>query len=373
MRTTTIELPAPAPGTARHLVVHAFGAEGARPKAYLQAALHADELPGVLVLRQLLPMLEAAEREGRLRGQLVIVPMANPIGTGQSLMQSHLGRYDLARMTNFNRGWPDFAPALIERLAGRLGGVAAENTALARAVLRELADAMPARDENRALRRALCTLAVDADLVLDLHCDLEAAVHLYLGTPLWPDAADLAAVIGAEAVMLDEASGGHPFDEVFSAPWWQLARAYPDNPVPQACLSGTLEYRGLRDVEEPTAEADAVALLQFLVRRGVVDGEPAPLPAARCEATPLAGAAMIEAPIGGIVLFDVVPGQTVAAGQRVARLVDPLQPGEVAVTSPASGRVFARCLRGFVRAGDVVVKVAGREAAPRPAGSLLPN
>ena len=209
--------------------------------------------------------------------------------------------------------------------------------------------------------------------MLDLHCDLEAAVHLYLGTPLWPDAADLAAEIAAEAVMLDEASGGHPFDEAFSTPWWTLARRFPDRPIPQACLAGTLEYRGQRDVDDALAAADAGALLRFLVRRGVVDGDAGDLPIPRCEATPLAGAAMIEAPIGGIVLFDVAPGQDVAAGQRVARLIDPLRRDEVEVVSPVAGRVFARSLRGFSRAGDVIVKVAGSQPIERRAGGLLPN
>ncbi|HMR32195.1 MAG TPA: M14 family metallopeptidase [Geminicoccaceae bacterium] len=373
MRTTRIDLPAAAPGTERHLLVHRLGRPGSSPKAYLQAAIHADELPGVMVLRHLMPMLEAAEAEGRLRGEVVLVPMANPIGAAQGLMQSHLGRYDLVRMSNFNRGWPDFTAQLADRVAERLGDDAESNVAVIRAELRQLAEELPAGDENRALRRELCRLAVDADLVLDLHCDLEAAMHLYLGTPLWPGAADLSAEIGAEAVMLDEASGGSPFDEVFSAPWWVMARRFPDRPIPLACLAATIEYRGIRDVEDGLARGDAEVLLRFLVRRGVVDGAVQDLPIARCEATPLTGAAMIEAPASGIVLFDVTPGEEVEAGQRVARLVDPLQRAEVAVATPVSGRVFARSLRGFARAGDVIVKVAGREPIAGRGGSLLPN
>jgi predicted deacylase len=372
METLRIDLTPPSPGTSRHLVAHRLGRPGGRPKAYLQAAIHADELPGVLVLRHLLGLLEEAERQGRIRGEIVLVPMANPIGAAQSVMQSHLGRFDLARMTNFNRGWPDFKAPLIERMAERLGDDAAENVAAAREVLRQLAAEMPAGDENAGLRRELTRLAIDADIVLDLHCDLEAAMHIYLGTPLWPDAADLAAEVGAEAVMLDEQSGGNPFDEAFSAPWWLLARAFPDRPIPSACLAATLEYRGQRDVADALARPDAEALLRFLVRRKVVAGDAGPLPAARCRATPLTGAVMIPAPLGGIVLFDVEPGQEVTAGQRVARLVDPLRPGETEVTTPVAGRVFARSLRGFARQGDVIVKVAGAEPV-RARGSLLPN
>ncbi|MBS1221081.1 MAG: succinylglutamate desuccinylase/aspartoacylase family protein, partial [Proteobacteria bacterium] len=52
--TSSIELPSPAPGTEQTLRVHRYGAPGARPKAYFQAALHADEIPGLLVAQHLL-------------------------------------------------------------------------------------------------------------------------------------------------------------------------------------------------------------------------------------------------------------------------------------------------------------------------------
>ena len=56
----TIELPAMTPGGGRRLAVHRFGRRGARPKAYLQAAIHANELPGTMALHNLMPMLVEA-------------------------------------------------------------------------------------------------------------------------------------------------------------------------------------------------------------------------------------------------------------------------------------------------------------------------
>ena len=43
-----IVLPSMTPGTGRSVVYHRFGRRGARPKAYLQAAIHANELPGAI-------------------------------------------------------------------------------------------------------------------------------------------------------------------------------------------------------------------------------------------------------------------------------------------------------------------------------------
>ncbi|OYY09383.1 MAG: hypothetical protein B7Y70_10275, partial [Rhizobiales bacterium 35-68-8] len=60
-----------------------FGTPGARPKAYLQAGLHADEFPGMLALRHLAAELAVADAEGRITGEVVVVPQANPVGLTQ--------------------------------------------------------------------------------------------------------------------------------------------------------------------------------------------------------------------------------------------------------------------------------------------------
>ena len=163
MTVERIELPSPAPGTRRHLLVHRFGREGARPKAYLQAGLHADELPGVAILVHLLERLEALDATGAVRGEVVVVPVANPVGLAQSVMGQTLGRYDLAQMSNFNRGWPELGEAVAERVGGRLGGDADANGELVRETMVELARELPADSENAALRKELFCTAVGAD------------------------------------------------------------------------------------------------------------------------------------------------------------------------------------------------------------------
>ena len=89
-------------GTARSLVVHRYGAAGARPKAYLQASLHADETPPMLVAHHLAALLDDAARADRIAGEIVLVPAANPIGLDQNVAGTHVGRYELAGGGNFN-------------------------------------------------------------------------------------------------------------------------------------------------------------------------------------------------------------------------------------------------------------------------------
>src|SRR4051794_4796187 len=96
------------PGTARHIAIHRYTGGGG-PSVYMQASLHANELPAMLVAQHLIALLDAADAGGRIIGEIVIVPVANPIGLGQAVDGVHLGRYELATGQNFNRGFFDHA------------------------------------------------------------------------------------------------------------------------------------------------------------------------------------------------------------------------------------------------------------------------
>lgn len=364
------------PGTERSLSVLRFGVEGARPKAYFQASLHADELPAMLVANHLVERLKRAAEADAMRGEVVVVPVANPIGLGQFVQGHAMGRFALAGAGNFNRHFPDLDEALDDDVVQRLGEDAQTNVCIVRAALEQALDDMQPTDEVACLRHTLLALAIDADIALDLHCDSESVMHLFLGTPLWPDAADLSAQLGSRATLLATESGGHPFDEAVGGPWWSLAERCPQFPVPPACLSGTVEFRGRDDVDEALAAADADNLYRFLQRRGVIDGDPGPLPEALCDATPLEGADLIRSPVAGVIAYEKEPGEVVAAGDVVARVVDPLNTdftsARTALTSRCTGVLYGRTQDRLARPGKLVCKVAGSEPLPgRHAGNLI--
>lgn len=365
MRRETVALPQVAPGTRREVEVWRFGEPGARPKAYLQAGLHADELPGMLVLKRLAERLADAD----IAGEVVIVPVANPIGLAQQVGGYLRGRYEENTAGNFNRDYADLAEPVAAAVAGRLGADAAANVAAIRAAMGEALAALAPVGELAVLRHRLLALAHDADIVLDLHADNEAVLHLYTGTPLWPDAADLAADLGAPVVLLAEVSGGNPFDEACSGPWWALARRFPDAAVPAACLAATVELRSNNAVDAGLVEADAAALLRFLTRRGVVRGSVA-APGEACAATPLAAMQQVIAPVAGIVVYAAALGARVEAGEVVARIVDPLG-ASVEVAARTSGVLFARHDQPVAWPGKVIGKIAGTAPLPERRGRLL--
>jgi hypothetical protein len=361
-----IELPSMTPGTARGIAVHRFGRPGARPKAYLQAAIHANELPGTMALHHLTPMLLAADRRGLVKGEIIVVPTVNPIGLSQLVGNNHLGRYDFAGRENFNRFWLDLSAPVAERIRRRLGSDAAGNVALIRAAALAALEAMKPANELQTLRVEAMKLSIDADIVLDLHCDMEALLHLFISRRDWPGPARvLAADIGSEATLYNE-----PFPEsltfsgVNSALWPRLAALFPKAKIPQACLSATIEYRGQHDVTHELGESDARCLYRFLVRRGLIAGNAGPLPKLKTGATPIAGMDVGYAPRAGMLTYLLAKGTRVRRGQTVCEVIDPADPrgpkARVPVKARTDGILFSRRTDGRLAwPGMVLFRIAG--------------
>jgi hypothetical protein len=222
----------------------------------------------------------------------------------------------------------------------------------------------------------LFSLSVDADIILDLHCDNQAVMHLYTGTPNWPAAEDLAAELDSHATLLATQSGGNPFDEAAASVYWRLAETFADKNIPCACLGATIELRGEADVDETMATADARALIRFLQRRSLISGSPQEPAVARYPATPLAAVELVRNPHAGIISFEKKPGDEVKKGDLVAILIDPLvvdhQQARTEIRANTSGLLFARIAKRFMPAGQVIAKIAGAEVLPnRVPGQLM--
>jgi hypothetical protein len=362
----TIALPSMTPGTGRGIAVHRFGRAGARPKAYLQAAIHANELPGAMALHHLMPMLVEAGRRGRIKGEIIVVPTVNPIGLSQLVGNIHLGRYDFLGRDNFNRNWLDLSGAVAERSGRRLGQNAGDNVAAIRAAALAALGAMKPVNELQALRVEAMKLSIDADIALDLHCDQEAALHLFISRRDWPGPASLlAADIGAEATLYNDPYPEHlTFSGVNSALWARLAERYPSANIPQACFSATIEYRGQHDVNHALGESDAGNLYRFLVRRGVIAGRAGKPPRLKAEATPMEGMDVGYAPRPGMLVYHVAKGSKVKKGTPICEVIDPADPrgpkARVQVIARTDGILFSRKLDGRLAwPGAVLFRIAG--------------
>ncbi len=364
-----IALPTMTPGTARTITVHRFGKAGARPKAYFQAAIHANELPGAMALHHLMPMLVEADRRGRIKGEIIVVPTINPIGLSQVSGSTHLGRYDFVGRENFNRNWHDLSGEVAARVGAQLGRNAKDNVALIRKAALAALAAMKPVNELQALRVAAQKMSVDADIVLDLHCDSDAVLHLFISRADWPGAAQpLAADIGAQATMYnDPYPTALTFSGVNGALWARLAERFPAAAIPQACLSATIELRSQHDVSHALGASDAANLYRFLVRRGIISGRAGALPRLKAEATPIAGMDVGYSPANGILVYHVAKGSRVKKGTAICEVIDPADPrGPKArrqVVARTDGILFSGKPNGRLAwPGAVVFRIAGRKA-----------
>jgi len=360
-------------GTTRALTSFHFGVPDSGQKIYIQASLHADELPGMLTAWHLKQQLQTLESAGLLRGEVVLVPMANPIGLNQNLSQNLLGRFDLQTGQNFNRHYPVLAPAVFAAIGDRLGRDAAANTRLIRQTLQRLLADMKAESELQSLRLTLMRLAVDADVMLDLHCDFRADLHVYTGTPLWPQCEPLARYLQACASLLATESGEFPFDEACSQIWWQLRdmaqSARPEAEIELACLAVTVELRGDRDVDHTLARRDAAGILDFLRHRGVIAEAAPQLPPLRHPQTPLAGSEDLRAPHAGVVVYHAQPGNVVEPGDLLAEVIDPLTDRCSEIRARRKGMLYATSGRTYITSGLLLAKVATSDAFKQ--GNLL--
>ena len=354
-------------GSAKTLTSFHWGQPGSGRKVYIQASLHAEELPGMLVAHHLRALLEAAEAAGQIHGEVILVPVANPLGLAQRVDHKPMGRFDLDTSENFNRHYPDLARAVGPLLRDTLSDDPKKNVALVRGAMGSYLDNWLPATELQSLRHRLLTLAHDADFVLDLHCDCEGILHFYTEEACWPQLEPLARFLGSETILLAKNSGSGPFDECLSGAWWRLAEIFADQgsspALPQGCCSTTIELRGELDVSHALAEQDAQAIVDWLQHIELLACGQAPaVPAFKCQPTPLAGSETLIAPSPGLVVFAAEVGQTLRAGDLVAEVIDPIANQTQRVLAGVDGVFYARIRDRYITAGGELGKIAGATA-----------
>ena len=354
-------------GSHKSLTSFHFGTPGSGPKVYIQASLHAEELPGMLVAHHLRALLTAADAAGQMLGEVVLVPVANPIGLSQRVDHKPMGRFDLDTSENFNRHYPDLAKAVWPVVQETLSADGVANVVTVRRAIGQYLQDWKPDTELQSLRHRLLSLSFDADYVLDLHCDCESVMHFYTEETCWPKFESLTRFLQCQAVLLAKNSGSGPFDECLSGIWWRLAEnlvaAGNPAPLPQGCCSATIELRGETDVSHALAQIDARALFTFLQHSGAAACTQAPVvPPALCQATPLAGSETLHSPSAGVVVFAAGVGQMLQVGDLVAEVIDPIANRSQRVLAGVAGPLYARIRDRYVTTGGELGKIAGTKA-----------
>jgi len=316
------------------------------PKVYMQAALHADELPGTAVLHFLTKLLRQAEKENRIAGDITIIAQANPIGTSQHPNRQLQGRFDSLSGVNFNRDFP-------------LISVQERQTLL---------NDHQSRTATENLKNNLLYLALGADIVVDLHCDYEAMLYTYICQEFWPDAKDFAAILGLHCVFLADGQST-AFEEAVA-----FAFRQDSNSASRRRFVTTLELRGQSAVSEKLAKTDAANLFEFLIARKAITGPAATIPDWTGKARTLDHIEIVYSPVAGTILFHRSLDEEVKTGDLLATIItEPGQEdGEYKILAPKDGTIVTRTFNRFAIRHDQLFKLIcdTPTATKRPPGTL---
>ena len=355
------------PSSSFSVPVYQCGPADNVPHIYLQAAMHADEHPGTMVLHHLLDKLEAAEKAGYLRARFTILPIVNPLGLAHLSFHTHRGRYHPVQGLNYNRAWPDFGKILLEDevFLSTLGDDKAANKQAVRSAIIRWLDAqnpVTALDKHRDI---IMRFAATADMVLDLHCDDIALNHIFIVPQNLPRYQGLADWMGSAATLMAEDSGGGSFDEVWSGLWITLQKALPDSSFPEPILSATLEYRGQQDVFDNLNKQDALNLYHFFCDEGLIADKPSVTRPSSPPPTDLNACEVLRVDKPGLIAYQVELGAQVKKGDVIAELISLDGPNAVRERTPiyagTDGVVFSLNQMKYVWPPVSIAKIAGTQ------------
>jgi predicted deacylase len=118
----------------------------------------------------------------------------------------------------------------------------------------------------------------------------------------------------------------------------------------------------MTNVGYESAEQDAQNIVDYLVHRGLVQGEKPRLPDLKHPPTPLAGCEYVYSPLNGVISFHCRVGDSVKVGDPLVDVIDPITDEVVTLRASTEGVVYVREIRRYAVTGMWLCKVAGAHA-----------
>ncbi len=244
------------------------GKDAKAKKAYIQSGIHGSEVQGYLVALHLIEEL----LKNPPQGDVTIVPIANPYGLNVKLGEYTLGRFDPVTGENWNRNYLDLSFLVSEFLEKNIGASFEDLLPLLKTrmvnYIQQKLDSTP-QSYSKKIALQLQQLALEADIVLDLHCDTVCVPHMYCPSYAMESATHLGIPFIIE---IPHAFGG-ALDEATFAPWIQLTQQYNEEnqtyyiPPIEAF---TVELGNQEILHEEAATNYARRILWYLYNRGVL-------------------------------------------------------------------------------------------------------
>jgi predicted deacylase len=297
----------------------------AAPSVYIQANMHGAEVQGNAVIFQLLEILKTTH----LKGNIILVPYANPVGCNHKNGEYTLGRFDPITGVNWNRMY-HFDESMIEPFVNQYGTSSDEvierefKASLLESIDQKLQHNHFGLTTGQRIAYQLQRLAHEADIVLDLHTGPISSKHLYC--PEYAQAS--ASYFNIPHTIFIPNSFDGALDESTFCPWWTLQNALNaagnSFSISAECTnkeSFTVELGSQEKIDLDEAYQDALSILTYLQHKNVID-EPSLTPETLVRyGCYLKNYKAYYSPMGGMVDYLAEFGEVLTAGDSLAQIL----------------------------------------------------
>ena len=314
-----------ASGAALTVPVYRFKGEDSAPSVYIQANMHGAEVQGNAVIFQLLERLKNTE----IKGDITLVPYANPVGCNHKNGEYTLGRFDPITGVNWNRMYhfdESIIKPFIQRSIGEDDKTIEQNfKALMIATIEQKLDHNAfGLTTGQRIAYQLQRLAHQADFVLDLHTGPISSKHLYC-----PEyAKESAQFFDIPHILLIPNEFDGALDEATFCPWWTLQEGFAELGIEFSIKSAnlnkesfTVELGSQEEIDLDEALIDAKSILSYLQYKGVINTQeymPQKMLRFGCN---IQDYKAFYSPMGGMVDYLAEFGKPLKSGEPLVRIL----------------------------------------------------
>lgn len=369
---STILLQHLASGDRLFLQVYKFVGTKPGKKAYLQANLHGAEIVGNAIIQQLIDFLITLD-DSQITGEILLVPVCNPLSTNQRNHNFSTGRYNIYDGKDWNRIFWDYEKECddLEAFAKsqlNLEPIEIRTNYLERihaSFAKELAkiQAPSGLPFNERYRYQLQSLCLDANYVIDIHSSSNQAIdYLYCFQNREESAKNFVLDYG---ILMNEYDGD-AFDEAFIKPWLALEKKFAEfgKNIQFDIESWTLECGSGMQMNPESVQKGVLGIKNYLVQKEMLNIPGFPLTETASHQIKLTIKSQVKkyyAPTGGMIQSRVQLGSSITEGQRLYQLLSFNKNGElprvIDICAEADGLVFDVATNHAVNEGEYVLSM----------------
>lgn len=292
------------------------------PKVYIQSSIHGAEVQGNIVIYHLLQQLQTT----RIYGDIILVPNCNPVGTNIKAGEYTLGRFDPVNGTNWNRGYfydADKIQAFVDNLDTSLDKQEIKRNFKSqwKNYIEEKLNQPWGLGLAQQLNLTLQKIAVDADIVLDLHNGPVSTRHIYI-----PEYAKASAnYFNIEHCIFIPNKFAGALDEATFCTWWTLTDLLKQKFGQSYNFdieAFTLEMGSQEVIDFNEGETDAVSILSYLSSKGCIDSEAFTPKQMKRVGVYLEDYKTLYTDFGGMVEYCAKPGTRINKHEVMARVLN---------------------------------------------------